>query len=141
MFLKDFNFTNLLISIMIPRDFVGRYYDAISRRDIEYLFSLFEDGAALYFPSQDEYIGKNAIVTFFKDVFFQQFVRIEYHNLTIVHSEENIAIKAYVTGSVSNAKSFEQIRYFEFLELREGQISRSEICIDMPALRAQVGKW
>ena len=126
---------------MTPRDFAGRYYDAISRRDIEYIFSLFEDDATLYFPSQNKYIGKVAIMTFFKDVFFQQFVRIEYHDLTIVHSAENIAIKAYVTGSVSNTKSFEQIRYSEFLELRDGHISRSEICIDMPALRAQVGKW
>ena len=126
---------------MTPRDFAGRYYDAISRRDIEYIFSLFEDDTTLYFPSQNEYIGKVAIMTFFKDVFFQQFVRIEYHDLTIVHSAENIAIKAYVTGSVSNTKSFEQIRYSEFLELRDGHISRSEICIDMPALRAQVGKW
>ncbi|MEE9134750.1 MAG: nuclear transport factor 2 family protein [Nitrososphaerales archaeon] len=126
---------------MTPRDFAGRYYDAISRRDIEYIFSLFEDDARLYFPSQDEYIGKDAIMTFFKDVFFQQIVRIEYHDLTIVHSAENIAIKAYVSGSVSNTRSFEQIRYFEFLELRDGHISRSEICIDMPALRAQVGKW
>ncbi len=126
---------------MTLRDFAERYYDAISRRDIKYIFSLFGDNATLYFPSQHEYKGKDAIMTFFRDVFFQQFVGIEYHNLTIVHSAENIAIKAYVTGSVSNAKSFEQIRYFEFLELREGQISRSEICIDMPALRAQVGKW
>ncbi len=126
---------------MTPRDFAGRYYEAIGRRDMEYLFTLFKDDATLYFPSQDEYIGRDAIVAFFKNVFFQQFVRIEYHDLTIVHSAENIAIKAYVTGSVSNTKSFEQIRYFEFLELRDGQISRSEICIDMPALRAQVGKW
>ncbi len=126
---------------MNPMDFAERYYDAISHRDIEFLISLFENDATLYFPSQDKYAGKDAIRTFFRDIFFQQFVKIDYRDLTIVQSEENIAIKAYVTGSVSNTKSFDRIRYFEFLELNDGHISQSEICIDMPALRAQVGKW
>ncbi|MCH8022357.1 MAG: nuclear transport factor 2 family protein [Thaumarchaeota archaeon] len=126
---------------MNPTEFSQSYYDAINHRDLGFIISLFDNDATLYFPSQGEYNGRDAILTFFRDVFFQQFVKIEFRDLTIVQSRESIAIKAYVTGTVSNAKSFDQIRYFEFLELKDGHISRSEICIDMPALRAQVGKW
>ncbi|MFQ6010731.1 MAG: nuclear transport factor 2 family protein [Nitrososphaerales archaeon] len=126
---------------MYPRELVESYYGAIGRRDIESVTNLFNDNASLYFPGQDEHSGKDAIVTFFKDLFFSQFTKIGYHDLEIVHSAEIIAIKAYVSGIVSTAKSFDKIRYFEFLKLKEDRISRSEICVDMPALRAQVGKW
>jgi len=117
------------------------YYRAIESRAIDKIIQFFGSDAQITFPGAPEHRGIESIKSFFEKVLFAQFLELRYNLLNTVSSSHVVATRALISGSVSNGRSFTDVKYTEFLEMHGDLIVHSDICIDMPSLRSQVGKW
>lgn len=117
------------------------YHSAVESRNVDRIIQFFAYNAQISFPGAGVHRGPESIRSFFEKVLFTQFSELRYTLLDTLSSRSIVATRAVISGKVSNGKKFENITYMEFLQFEGDLIVRSDICLDMPALRSQVGKW
>jgi ketosteroid isomerase-like protein len=123
------------------KEAIADYYSAIESRDANKIIHFFASNAQISFPGAGEHKGPESIRSFFEKFLFTQFSELHHTLLDTISSRSGVAARAVISGKVSNGKAFENIPYMEFLQFDDDLIVRSDICVDMPALRSQVGKW
>ncbi len=114
------------------------YFDAVHDGDLDKLAGLFAEDATVYFPVRDPVVGREAIRSFYADVFKLYATRTDDCRRIFRDSQGNVAVEISFVGKLGSGKevAFEAVDLFT---AKDGRIQELRIFYDSVKVMRMLG--
>ena len=121
---------------------IRHLYQTHEKGYLDGLLSYFEDACVVTFPGGHVFEGKLEVKTFFGDFLSGQFPELTRTPNDFIIGDTRVACEGTVDGVAANGKPFQAVPFIDVFDTRgDGKILRAALYLDLPEVRAQVGKW
>ena len=121
---------------------IRHLYQAHEKGYLEGLLSYFAEDCVVTFPGGHVFDGKEKVKAFIGEFLSRPFPELTRTPVNFIVGGSRIVCEGTMDGVAATGKPFKAVPFIDVFDTRAGgQILRAAMYLDLPELRAQIGKW